>query len=291
MENQIVFKYKMLGIVTLYNPNVKEAIENITCYAPWLDALIIWDNSPIEHKDKQQMMPFMSDIKEKIIWYGTGENLCIAQAINFAWQYAQENHYDSLLIMDQDSKWDDFALYRKKVEDFNNVSFSVCTPYIKNWDSWPITQEIQSRNVFINSGTVVPIQILSAIGGADENFPLDALDTDLSYRVKLAGYEIVCMTQCKLNHTMGTPKKLRWLPISANNYRIHRLYNIVYSQVLCTYKHRNWLKRKEKWCIIKELIIKNIIRIVLLEDNKVKKIMSIIKGVKAGIQKGKLLYS
>ena len=41
------YKTKMLGLVTLYNPKLPNAVDNIMQYLPHLDLLIIWDNSPL----------------------------------------------------------------------------------------------------------------------------------------------------------------------------------------------------------------------------------------------------
>jgi hypothetical protein len=55
------YNTKMLGLVTLYNPNPQEASENIKRYIHDIDKLIIWDNSPIEANIKQQVIDLMTD--------------------------------------------------------------------------------------------------------------------------------------------------------------------------------------------------------------------------------------
>ena len=80
-EKGMSYQYKLLGLVTLYNPDTRKAIDNIKRYAYELDMLIIWDNSPLEADYRHQILNELSDITDRIIWHGTGENLCIAPAI------------------------------------------------------------------------------------------------------------------------------------------------------------------------------------------------------------------
>ncbi len=285
MENTLPFKYKMIGVVTLYNPDVSEVAENIMRYAPWLDTLVIWDNSPLEHSVKSQMLPLLDSIATKILWHGTGENTFIAMAIDFAWNRAKSENFDFVLTMDQDSQWSDFAAYRRLIEDdYGSGQRRVYVPYIKGCDKWPVLSAMQQRRLFINSGTVYPTEILTAIDGPDKRFPLDALDNDLAIRVQEAGYTIVCLTDCLLFHVMGNPTKSKWLPLKANNYSAQRTYEITRSHVFNYRQHRNWLTLGDKWRIAKDFIIMRLVRIVLIEDDKLNRIKMLLRGIRDGIK-------
>lgn len=278
-------KYKMLGVVVLYKPDVFEVIENIERYALYLDRLIVWDNSPSELNLHDVIINKLQRIEDKILWHGTGENQFIAPAINFALDYANKNGYDFILSMDQDSRWLDFAKYRCLIEnDVEQNQYHVYTPYIKGYDNWAINEKKQKRRIFINSGTIYPVHILNAIGGVDENFPLDALDHDTSIRIQEMGFDIVCLTECILLHTMGKPTKSRFLPIKANNYSASRTYEITRCHILNFRKHKKWLTLSDKVKIIKEFIIMRLIRILLLENNKIGKVKMLIKGIKSGLE-------
>ena len=279
-----MYKYRMLGVVTLYNPEIEQVATNINLFLPFIDKLIIWDNSYKDKSVRKRMESLLQNEEEKVLWHVTGENLYIAPAIEFAWNYAKSEHYDFVLTMDQDSKWEDFGAYRKEIEMFflKNI-LCVYTPYILGGDKWPICKEIQQRRIFINSGTVYPTKILNAIGGIDKRFPLDALDHDLSIRVQKAGFSIVCLTNYNLSHTMGNPTSAKWLPIKANNYSAWRTKEITRSQVLLWRKHRDWLTLKDKYRIIKDFFIMRILRIILLEDDKFNRIKMMINGIKTGI--------
>ena len=275
---------KMLGVVTIYNPDPVEAAANIKRYVYDLDELIIWDNSSLEKNLRLLILHELNDVKDKITWKGDGENRCIAQAINFAWHYAKEHGLDFLLLMDQDSQWENFAAYRRQIEkNWEQGCHWVFTPYVLGNDEWAIETPIHFRRMFINSGSVIPTDVLTAVGGADETFPLDALDCDLSIRIQKAGGKIACLTTCKLFHTLGSPSKSEKLHLMTNNYNIQRTYSITRGHIRLYRRHKGWLNWNEKIKIIKENLILRFIRIILLETNKRDKLRMFAKGIKDGI--------
>lgn len=274
----------MLGVVTLYNPEPDEAVENIKRYIGDLDTLIIWDNSPLEKNVKNEVLSRLSDVAEKIIWHGDGKNYCIAPAINYAWKYAKEYAYTLLLIMDQDSQWKNFSEYRKIIECIiGRGEIYVFKPYIVGDDHWKADKDIIFRRRFINSGTVFPIEILDKINGADDVFALDALDTDLSIRTLVAGYKIACLTKGKLIHTIGKPKRSRFLRIFTNDYGRERTYSITKSHIICYRKNKKYLNFDEKKIFFKEILMWKFIRIILVENDKIGRMKMYLKGIKEGL--------
>ena len=116
---------KMIGVVTLYNPDKAQTLSNISRYAPFLEALVVWDNSAENHGQWFA--------EPHILYHWTGENTCIAPALNYTWQKAVEGNYSSILIMDQDSTWDDFAAYRKDIEEIPETYLQGVTfHYVEN---------------------------------------------------------------------------------------------------------------------------------------------------------------
>ena len=275
---------KILGLVTLYNPELPKASDNIMRYLPHVDLLIIWDNSPLETNHKQKILESITDETDKIIWHGDGNNYCIAPAINFAWHYAKENSFDLILLMDQDSQWENFPTYRRKIDELvSEDKIYVYKPYIFGEDTFKYTQPIVYRRRFINSGTVIPVKILDCIGGADEVFALDALDNDMSLRILKAGFKIACLTDCHLTHIIGEPKRLRILRLYTNDYGRFRTYTMTKSHIICYRKNRKWMTYEEKKTIFKEIIMWKIIRIILAEKDKIGRFRMFFKGIKDGI--------
>jgi len=268
-------KPTIIGIVTLYKPDMDVAISNIHLYAPYLDQLIVWDNSPISH---QSLIS-----SNNIQYHWTGENTYIAPAINYTWKYAKEHNYDLVLIMDQDSRWANFPFFKQKVEELYSTQHGVFVPYIAGNDIWPFYEELVSRRIFINSGTVISTDILTAINGADETFEMDALDHDLAIRIQKAGYSITCITSCILYHTVGHPIRSKWLHLFSNNYGRERTYSIAKCHLIKYRKHRQWFTPADKMKIFKEYYMWKFIRLVLVEEDKIGRFKMFFKGIHDGL--------
>lgn len=281
---ELSYNARMAGVVTLYHPDVSEVVANILRYLPWLDLLIVWDNSPLEERNIDNILPLLGDDAAKVVWQGDGRNHMIADAVNFAWKYAGQNGYELLLIMDQDSRWEDFAAFRRQVEMcVQDNPRRVYCPYVTGNDTFEIEKEVQERRTFINSGTVIPVSILSTIGGVDENFPLDALDYDMAHRILAAGYSIVCLTQHRLYHVIGRLQRMGQFDVLTSNYSAERTYSIARSHMLYLRKHWHTLTTREKWYIIKEHYIKMPLRILLADPEKRVRMKQFFKGMHDGM--------
>ncbi len=271
MENM-----KMMGLVTLYNTDKQSALHNISLYAPFLDKLIVWDNSLENHEDWFR--------ESNIVYHWTGENTCIAAAINYALQDAEKNGFQSLLLMDDDSQWLNFPAYRKEIEqEMDDVNGIVFTPYVNGCDTFEITADIQPKRLFINSGTVIPISILRAIGGVDEQaFPLDALDHDMAFSMTEHNYKIVCLTRHILNHALGQPQAMGPFHIFTPNYNSFRTYSMTRSHIICYRKHRALMTKEDKDYLFNEILRRKLVRILLAEPDKWGRLSAFIKGIVNG---------
>ena len=279
-ENHI----KLLGLVTIYRSEPSVTAANILRYIQNVDFLIIWDNSPLEDQLEGQILAQLGTYRTKVIWKGDGQNYYIAPAINSAWHYAQEHKYDLLLLMDQDSQWDDFHAFRSHVETLYQSSPDyVFCPYVIGDDYFDIVKDVQEKRIFINSGTIIPTAILNKIDGADEAFPLDALDHDLAIRIQKAGYTIVCLTKHKLRHTVGAALFMGPFHIYTDNYSPQRVYSVSKCHIIKYRKHKDWLTFSENKETFKQHYLLKFIRIILAEPQKAKRLKSLFKGIYDGI--------
>lgn len=64
--------------------------------------LLIWRNSPL---DEEGILAWDAGWAEKIEFCGTGENVGIPKALNYAWHRASAGGFTHLMTMDQDSQW------------------------------------------------------------------------------------------------------------------------------------------------------------------------------------------
>ncbi len=269
---------KMIGIVTIYNPDREQVINNINLYAPYLDLLVVWDNSSVCHED----WFFGNNIR----YHWTGENTCIAPAMNYVWNIAKDGGYSSFLIMDQDSSWVDFRSYREEIERrMAGGEINVFTPYVNGCDMFDIKSDVHDKRLFINSGTVIPVNIYSSIGPRDEHaFPIDALDHDISYALIENGYKAICLTRYKLNHSIGHPKRVGPFRRYTPDYNAFRTYHMTRSHIICYRKHKAVMSTDEKSYFYKEILIRKFLRIILLESEKYQRMKAFIKGIVSGIR-------
>lgn len=267
---------KMLGVVTLFNTEKEAALNNIDRYAPHIDRLIVWDNSSENHADW-----FSSP---HIDYHWTGQNTFIAPAINYAWHQASQNSFNSLLLMDDDSQWDDFAAYRQDVEQhLLEGQMMVYTPFVLGTDTFPPTQLEHEKRLFINSGTVIPIEILHAICGVDEQaFPLDALDHDIAFNIIEHGYKAVCLCRHQLRHALGNPQRMGPFRIFTPNYNHLRTYSMTRSHIICYRKHKALMTKEDKDYLFHEIIRRKFLRIILAEPDKARRLAAFFKGIISG---------
>ena len=283
MEN--VKELKILGVVTFYNPDIQEAAVNIQKYIAYIDCLIIWDNSPLAAGVKQQIQHLLKDMWHKVVWHGTGENLCIARAINYAQHYALDHNFDLLLVMDQDSNWNDFFAYKKDVERALSIGeMKVFTPFIDGCDDFDIISDEQEKHFMINSGMMIPIRILAELGDVDEKaFPLDALDHDISFMIREHGYLIVCLTRHVLIHSLGQIQRMGIFKIMTPNYNWQRTYSMTRSHIICYRKHKKVLTDEDRHYLYMEILIMKFARIILAEPDKYRRMKAFIKGIIDGL--------
>lgn len=269
---------EILGVVTLYNPNEKKIKENIQSYLPYITELIIWDNSVSDHK-------IWFEQYDKIIYHHTGRNECIAPAINYASKYIKECGYQLLLIMDQDSQWENFGAFAKDaINIYENKVADVFTPYVKGCDNFEITSSIMPRRLFINSGTLMSNKALDIIGEVDEKaFPLDALDHDMALTLLENDVKIVCLTNYTLNHNLGNLKRKGLFNILTHDYNAFRTYSMTRSHIICYRKHYEYMNERERKYLYNEIIFHKIKRIILAESNKLERLKSLMKGIWNGV--------
>ena len=101
---------RILAVVILYNPDSKLLLKNLHGIAPFVDHILLWQNSEVDHSTISGI-PY----PEKFEWAGNCENKGISTALNYAWDYAVNNSYDYLLTMDQDSVFIGFDNYLSNI--------------------------------------------------------------------------------------------------------------------------------------------------------------------------------
>jgi rhamnosyltransferase len=223
----------MVGVVILYHPDTVALIENIKTYINPLDTLLVYDNSETLTKELEIAVCAISN---KVIFKHFGQNEGIAKRLNQAIEYAVQKGEKHLLMMDQDSSFQDGDLH-KYAEYINNISLPNVAQFGVNCqlDFTPISSNPEKVISLITSGSVLAIDCIQQIGMFDENLFIDFVDTDFSHRVTNKGYVNLQFTNIVLNHSIGTKVEGRSLVTFKKSLRI------IHSPIRVYYIIRNGL--------------------------------------------------
>lgn len=127
---------------------------------------------------------------------------------------------------------------------------------------------------------MVSVDVWQKVGGFDQQLFIDMVDADFCYRLRLAGYKIICINKVGMIHELGDTFRIRFL------YRDRTILN--HSAFRKYYIFRNTIYVLRKYKIAHDYryfdLIKNFIGILLYEDSKASKIKRSIKGIVDGIR-------
>lgn len=269
---------RIAAVVVLFNPD-KHVAENIYSYIDNVEQLYIVDNS--EHYNSSLVDEFK--VNSKVQYIDNGGNLGIARALNIGCAKAFQDGYNWLLTMDQDSKITGSMLPR--MIEFLNVTrcgevISIVSPYHAN-SYFPKTESKDIDNeiiVAMTSGNLLNLSAYKNIGPFKDDFFIDYVDNEYCLRSKLKGYKIIQVNNAVLEHNLGeiTQHVLFGKVFYTTNHSALRLYyrtrnrfylHYMYKDIFNTFIH-----------IDKMNFLKEFIRIILFEDEKIKKTYYIILG-------------
>lgn len=263
---------KTLAIIVTYYPASDLLHKCVSSFIDDVDHVLVWENTP---DCEAASFRFLDD--PRIEYVTNGEN-SISKALNYAWNYAMRNGYDALLTMDQDSVFENFHGYYNWVENTLKQKTCICSPwYYARMDAY----KVFSQNHVITSGMMLPVSILDALGGYNEDFAVDGIDIDLCLRARNMNYDILQNSEFVLRQRFGQlyHKKILGHVFSGSGYSAWRLYGIFRNYII-TYRRNGrpeWLLKQIHWNMA------NYPRNILFcESNKFKKLFYIMRGICEG---------
>ena len=279
---------KIAGVVVLYNPdeNVKK---NIDSYINNLDILYVVDNSP-EPNDNAKYYK-----GKKIKYISNHGNKGIAYALNVGAKEAIKEKSEWLLTMDQDSSFKDDSLskmigFLKELKTNNIMSSALNLKY----DNLGVISALQRTRlnkdeklkgidyplVVMTSGNIINLDAYKKVGGFKYLLFIDAVDFEFCLNIKKHKYDIIQYNEAELNHNLGYINEYNFLGKTVyvtNHSAIRRYYITRNRHYLYDLYNEDFLD----YCSI-ELgrTKKELLKIILFEDNKWNKIKAIYKGYK-----------
>ena len=280
---------KVASVVILYNPEL-EVLKNIAACAEQTEIVFVLDNSD----SYNQTIIDKIIIIDKVEYHNFNSNLGVAYALNYAAKLAIKNNFDFLLTMDQDSFLTPGMVDRMIEDCSSNEDVGIVSPLHRNrFRTQEIHTSIYEEVLFIKtSGNLLNLKIYQKAGPFNEDYFIDYVDIEYGMRLNMLGYKVLKVNNAILEHSEAnlSEKKFFGIKFYPWNHKPIRWYykirNLLYMEEKYK-KHYPDFFKKEKAHYIRQFI-----KILLYENNKLKKIKFGFEGFKAykkklvGIKKG-----
>lgn len=280
---------KVASVVILYNPEL-EVLKNIAACAEQTEIVFVLDNSDCYD---QTIIDKINNI-DKVEYHNFNSNLGVAYALNYAAKLAIKNNFDFLLTMDQDSFLTPGMVDRMIEDCSSNEDVGIVSPLHRNrFRTQEIHTSIYEEVLFIKtSGNLLNLKIYQKAGPFNEDYFIDYVDIEYGMRLNMLGYKVLKVNNAILEHSEANLSEKKFFGI--------KFYPWNHQPIRWYYKIRNLLYMEEKYkkhypdFFKKEKAhyIRQFIKILLYENNKLKKIKFGFEGFKAykkklvGIKKG-----
>lgn len=259
---------KISAGIVLFEPDVSSVQTLIDAMLRQLSHVFIIDNTP-----KQDLSDFFQ-YNENVTYVPNNANLGIAKALNQLMEQAEKHNFSWLLTLDQDSFFPENGIftYRKILSELPKETAIIC-PLFTDRKTGKVFGNAGFVECCITSGALTSVKAWKTVSGFDEWFFIDLVDFEFCARLRKSGYKIYQTSAVTLSHQIGSPKEVTIFghTLSSSNHSAMRYY----------YQSRNYLVYKDLYDLEttnpspKKLLIKTL----LVDDNKVKKITLITKGI------------
>lgn len=272
---------RVAGVVVLYNPNGRIA-GNIGSYVHDLGRLYVVDNS--EGPIPSALEAFLVGVRNAE-YIRFGENVGIARALNEGAVRAMNDGFEWLLTMDQDSSAPPGMVAR--LHEFaaagHKEGVAVVAPMTSD-DHRAQTAggqiEWEYAMTVYSSGNLVDLAAVRAVGGWRNEMFIDSVDHAFNLDLQKKGYKIVRLNRLVLDHSLGEGRTIR-LPgrgrvtLTTGHDHIRRYYitrNRLYVSSLFADSFPEFVRSQ------KVLERKELLKIVLFEKDKIRKLKSVCRG-------------
>lgn len=201
------------GIV-LFNPNVALLKKNVDALYTQVDKILLYNNGSQNFETVKNVFADYSNV----IFKDGKENKGIAFALNKILDWADNEQYDWVLTMDQDSVCAN-NLIQEYSAHLNDKNIALLCPFILNNGKYTLneykklklteTTEIVDPVKCITSGCLTNVKIAKKVRGFNNALFIDCVDFDLNCKVLEAGYRILQVNSTYLIQKMGKGKKIR----------------------------------------------------------------------------------
>lgn len=214
---------KICAIVVLYNPDFIVLHKLLKSVIDQVGQVLLVDNTPNVEQEKMNLE--ISNYGKSLIYKPFNVNHGIAYAQNKGIDYAKDNNFTHVLLLDQDSELPDLMtqklLQAEKNLIGNNVKVAAVGPSFIDEKSGqigpavsvgffrikriPITRDIPyfKSDYIIASGSLIRMSILDIVGIMDEKLFIDWVDIEWGERCSKLGYDSFIVSSVQMKHSIG----------------------------------------------------------------------------------------
>lgn len=276
---------KAAAIVVTFKPTAED-INNLYIHKSQFDFIVVIDNgSPPKIQDQLRKICESENIKLIL----NPENLGIAQALNQGFQWAIEQNLKWACCFDQDSTPPSgyvsrlFSAYNSSKQ---KEKIAIIGPQLlekKTNRTIPTTapsnENLIPVRTLITSGSLVRISTYQELGGFDSKLFIDYVDHDFSFKARIHGYQVMECPSVVLGHSLGYSQRHQILFrqfFSTHHSAVRRYYNTRNR----FYFYQKYLPFEPQW-VFEDFyhFIKELIKILLVEENKLQKLREVFHGL------------
>jgi len=215
--------------IVLYNPDPNKVLELMRICCIYQHAkILLFDNS-----NNLQLLNYKKS--EKIISYKSSQNVGIAGAHYYACKLAENENYDFLLFLDQDTQLPEYFI-NNMISEFYRLQ-KIYSRLVAIGPSWrdartydwyqeknnkvtvknilkkkfkiaiKINNLIKLNNVIISSGMLVLVKFLKDTGYPKKEYFIDLVDLEWCLRAFSKGYHVEMIKNIQIQHAIGEVKK------------------------------------------------------------------------------------
>ena len=233
---------KVCAGIVLYNPDVERLKRNINAIKPQVDLLVFVDNASGNVDEVEN-----SFLGDRYVWIKNEENLGISGALNQLIEYADNNGYEWILTLDQDSICGENFVEKLLAVAVEDSKTAMVGPLIIDRgiaDRGTFDAGLSSENplpdsedvkLIITSGALTNVEAVLDVGGFNNWLFIDEVDREICLRLLRKGYRLVRVNTIELNHEYGlktVTRRVLWKKTVYRNYTPFRVYyqnrNLVY---------------------------------------------------------------
>ena len=281
-------KNRVMAGVVCYNPDIDTLEKNLNSIVSQADETLIVDNNSANSRDIDKLVSGFNKFGNKrVSILHNPDNYGVSKALNQIMQIAYDGEFEWVLTMDQDTELPE-SYIKKNLELIINLQDHriavVNGQYVEKGRDHQCNQRKKSfsdTDHVITSGSIVSADKWKNVGGFDEKLFIDFADTDFCFKCRENGFRIIQNNAVSFIHSLGTRNDIVLLGKRRVSYMTHspyREYFMARNAVYFDRKHFGKLTKEHLWGISKQYI-----KAILLESDKIERLLRITKGIKDGL--------